>query len=182
MLRNNVTSSALQVEEAPSDAALMAPRRLQTYCLVAPIVKTWHSLTLVANNLGKRTILAHWASTVFGMVDLTVDKLFTHLYTEGQGQKGGNNVAPLIMKILKHINILNEDEAGRELSIVMDNCGEQNKKNPMVLRLALYLVEAGFFETVNLIFFSCKDTPRTLLVECSTPWKRTITDPTVTPS
>jgi hypothetical protein len=88
----------------------------------------------------------------FGMVDpSTVDKLFAHLYTEGQGQKGGNNVASLIMKMLKHINLLNEDKAGRELSIVMDNCGGQNK-NRMVLRLALYLVEAGYFETVNLIF------------------------------
>jgi hypothetical protein len=62
------------------------------------------------------------------MVDLTVDKLFAHLYTEGQGQKGGNNVASLIMKTLNHIDILNEDEAGRELSIVMDNCGGTKQK------------------------------------------------------
>ena len=87
----------------------------------------------------------------FGMVDPTVDKLYAHLYSEGQGQKGGNNVASLIMKTLAHINILNEDEAGRELSIVMDNCGGQNK-NCMVLRLGLYLVEVGYFKTVNLIF------------------------------
>jgi hypothetical protein len=87
----------------------------------------------------------------FGMVDPTIDKLFAHLYTEGQGQKGGNNVASLIMKTLRHMDILNEDEAGRELSIVMDNCGGQNK-NRMVLRMSLYLVEVGYFRTVNLIF------------------------------
>jgi hypothetical protein len=67
----------------------------------------------------------------FGMVDPTVNKLFAHLYSEGLGKKGGNNVASLIMKTLNHIDILNKDEAGRELSIVMDNCGGQNK-NRMV--------------------------------------------------
>jgi hypothetical protein len=102
----------------------------------------------------------------FGMVDPTINKLFAHLYTEGQGQKGGNNVASLIMKTLNHFNILNEDEAGRELSIVMDNCGGQNK-NCMVLRLPLYLVEVSFFQTVNLIF-SSEDTPRTLAIKCLT--------------
>jgi hypothetical protein len=87
----------------------------------------------------------------FDMVDPTVEKLYAHLCTEGQGQKEGNNVASLIMKTLKHIDIINEDEAGRGLSIVMDNCGGQNK-NRMVLHLALYLVEVGFFQTVKLFF------------------------------
>jgi hypothetical protein len=36
--------------------------------------------------------------------------------------------------------------------IIMDNCTGQNK-NRMVLRLANYLVEADFFETVNFIFY-----------------------------
>jgi hypothetical protein len=34
----------------------------------------------------------------------------------------------------------------------MDNCGGQNKNN-MVLRLAPYLVEAGYFKTVRFCFF-----------------------------
>jgi hypothetical protein len=55
----------LKVEEARSDAALMVPHRIRRYCLgVRTIVKTWHSLTLVVNNLVKPTTLAHWASTV----------------------------------------------------------------------------------------------------------------------
>jgi len=41
---------------------------------------------------------------------------------------------------------------GKQLSIIMDNCGGQNKNN-YVLRLALWLVERKFFVKVELIFY-----------------------------
>jgi hypothetical protein len=141
----------LKVEEARSDATLLVPHRLRRYCLVADYCQNMALPHFGGKQPGETYYFSPLGIYCFGMVDPTVDKLYAHLYTEGQGQKGGNNVASLIMKTLKHINIINEDEAGRELSIVMDNCGGQNK-NRMVLRLALYLVEAGFFQTVNLIF------------------------------
>lgn len=94
----------------------------------------------------------------FGMVDPTrtdeenkrIDHLIAHLYHEGEGTKGGNNVASLIMKTLKHMDLL-KTEAGKELCIVMDNCSGQNK-NGMVLRMALLLVERDFFKTVEFCF------------------------------
>ena len=86
----------------------------------------------------------------FGVVDVTTDTMYAHLYEEGKGGKGGNNVASLLFKTLKKMDILKE-ETGKELNIVMDNCGGQNK-NRMVLRLAPFLVENGYFEIVNLIF------------------------------
>ena len=45
-----------------------------------------------------------------------------------------------------------EDRVGGRLTIVMDNCGGQNK-NRMVLQLALYLVEQKYFSTVEFIFY-----------------------------
>ena len=48
--------------------------------------------------------------------------MYTHVYHEGVGKKGSNNVASLIMKTLHHINLLWEDEMGRELTIVFYNC------------------------------------------------------------
>jgi hypothetical protein len=141
----------LKVQEARDDAALKVPHRLRRYCLVADYCQNMALPHFGGEQPGETYYYSPLGVYCFGVVDPTIDKLFAHLYTEGQGQKGGNNVASLIMKTLKHINILNEDEAGRELSIVMDNCGGQNK-NRMVLRLALYLVEAGYFETVNFIF------------------------------
>ena len=47
---------------------------------------------------------------------------YTHVYHEGVGKKGSNNVASLIMKALLHINLLQEDDMGRELTIAFDNC------------------------------------------------------------
>ena len=39
----------------------------------------------------------------------------------------------------------------KELNIIMDNCAGQNK-NRMVIRSAEYMMEAGMFSKVNLIF------------------------------
>jgi hypothetical protein len=61
-------------------------------------------------------------------------------------------VASLLMKVIKDLGWLIPGECGGRLSIVMDNCGGQNK-NKMVLRLALYLVEKKLFKCVEFIFY-----------------------------
>jgi hypothetical protein len=63
----------------------------------------------------------------------------------------------MIMKTFKIIAVLKHDYSegnpikGKELNLVMDNCGGQNKNN-CVIPLAPYLVEMGYFEEVNIIF------------------------------
>jgi hypothetical protein len=90
-----------------------------------------------------------------GLVDVSHedgDHLYCHLYKEGEGQKGGNNVASLIMKSLKKLGLLEDQESGgMELNIVFDNCPGQNK-NHHVLWLVPYLIEMGYFKEVNFIF------------------------------
>ena len=54
-------------------------------------------------------------------------------------------MASLFMMYLKDKGWLNDDGTGLELTIIMDNCGGQNKNNA-VIRLALYLVEAGYLK------------------------------------
>lgn len=101
---------------------------------------------------------------VFGVVDVSYiglqdeeeDRLYAHLYKEGTGEKGGNNVASLIVKSLKQLNLMQNDlnnkpVKGKELNIIMDNCAGQNKNNHVIL-LAPYLVEMGYFDLVNIIF------------------------------
>ena len=56
------------------------------------------------------------------------------------------------MKELWAGGIIKENEVGGELTFIMDNCAGQNKNN-MVLHLAAYLVEAGYFKTVNFVFW-----------------------------
>jgi hypothetical protein len=90
----------------------------------------------------------------FGVVDPTYnDKLHGFVYDEGDGKKGGDNVASLILKLLRlpEINLMEKEEAGGELNFILDNCSGQNK-NCMVLQLANLLVESGVFKRVNFLF------------------------------
>ena len=91
--------------------------------------------------------------SIFGIVDFSVKggKLTAFVYHEGEGKKGGDNVASLLLKEWKEQNWL-RDTPGKEMVILMDNCGGQNKNNH-VLRLALYLVEAGYFKKVTFNFY-----------------------------
>ena len=77
--------------------------------------------------------------------------MYAHIYNEGEGKKGANNVASLIVKTLRQLNLLQEDSAGGELNIVFDNCSGQNKNNT-VLRLAVWLQQVEYFKKVNFIF------------------------------
>jgi hypothetical protein len=88
-----------------------------------------------------------------GVVDVSHpegDHLYCHIYKEGDGKKGGNNVSSLLMKTLQFLSLL-KDSAGKELNVVFDNCGGQNKNN-FVLLLIPFLVELGYFKHVNFIF------------------------------
>jgi hypothetical protein len=94
-----------------------------------------------------------------GMVDHAHDygngevkeRMYAHVYHEGVGKKGANNVASLIVKTLRQLNLLREDSAGGELNVIFDNCSGQNKNNT-VLKLAVWLKAAGYFKKVNFIF------------------------------
>ena len=63
-----------------------------------------------------------------------------HVYHEGIGKKGGTNVASLIVKTLRDMNILREGDPGGDLNIIFNKCGGQNKNNT-VLMLAAWLKE-----------------------------------------
>ncbi len=67
------------------------------------------------------------------------EHMHVHLYHKGVGKKGANNVASLIVKTLRQLNILHEDSVGGELNIIFDNCSGQNKNNT-VLKLAAWLM------------------------------------------
>ena len=77
--------------------------------------------------------------------------LHAHVYHEGVARKGATNVTSLIMKTLRHLNIIQSDSVGGELNIIFDNCGGQNK-NSTVLGLAAWLMALGYFKRVNFIF------------------------------
>jgi hypothetical protein len=79
------------------------------------------------------------------------DLMHCHVYHEGVGSKGGNNVCSLLHKTLDSEGLLRADDQGLELNVVYDNCSGQNKNNT-VLRYLLWIVEMGYFRRVNFIF------------------------------
>ena len=79
------------------------------------------------------------------------DHMHAHVYHEGIGRKGANNVASLIVKTLMLKGLLRENDCGGELNNVFDNCSGQNKNNT-VLRLLVWLTEMGYFKKVNFVF------------------------------
>jgi hypothetical protein len=91
-----------------------------------------------------------------GDVSLARVKLYAYCYQEEYGKKGGNNVASMIVDFLERtgrIQYQNGNPVKRKrLTIAADNCGGQNK-NHHVLRLALYLVEKGFYEEAEVLFY-----------------------------
>jgi hypothetical protein len=96
---------------------------------------------------------------VFGCVDGSSDpaELDAYAYEEETGNKGSNNVASLLWKYLHDRKIVryNDDgtpQKGKRLTGIFDNCTGQNKNNN-VLRLAPFLVDAGYFEEVEFLFY-----------------------------
>jgi hypothetical protein len=57
-------------------------------------------------------------------------------------------VVSLFIKALQDLGWLIRDRCGGRLSIIMDDCGGQNK-NKMVLKLTLYLLEITYFKQVD---------------------------------
>ncbi|OEU05772.1 hypothetical protein FRACYDRAFT_258320 [Fragilariopsis cylindrus CCMP1102] len=76
--------------------------------------------------------------------------LYAYIYSEAEGNKGGNVVASLIMKYLSDRGLLDGKKRAK-LTIVMDNCPGQNKNNHVV-RLAPYLVAKGYFKKAGFLF------------------------------
>jgi predicted small metal-binding protein len=73
---------------------------------------TYYFSPRTVNNLG---IVDHAHKYDDGKVG---EHMHCHVYTDAVGWKGANNVASLIMKTLRHLKILRDDEHGSKLNIV----------------------------------------------------------------
>ena len=125
----------------------------------------------------------------FSVLDVareTRPQLFVHCYQEGEGEKGGDNVASLIMQALHDQGFIKLDDDGnpihsRQLTIATDNSSSQNKNN-MVIQLVPWLVETGFYKEMELLFMFVV-TQRMFVTACSTSSKQastiTISTPTI---
>eukprot|EP00536_Pseudo-nitzschia_multiseries_P012467 jgi/Psemu1/208777/e_gw1.478.21.1 len=125
------------------------------YCLVVDYCQNAQLPNLGATQPGDTYYMLPLTVPILGLVDCSLEggSLDAFAYHKGiGGKKGGDNIASIIIMLLKHKGWLKEDEKGGKLTVLMDNCGGQNKKNH-VLRLSNLLVEAGYFKKVNFMFY-----------------------------
>jgi hypothetical protein len=91
---------------------------------------------------------------LIGIVGLSMspNKLNCYAYREFTAKKVSKYVASLLMRDLYDQFWLRKGNPGKKLTIAMEKCGDQNK-NKVFLRLAPYLVEMGYFKTVDFCFY-----------------------------
>jgi hypothetical protein len=123
-----------KMSKAKEDALASTVHSERTHTFIVDYGQTNMSLPLFGTSQPGDTYY-YTPLTIFnlGVVDVSHpdgEHLYCHLYKEGDGKKGGENVASLLMKSLRHLNVLQEGCRGKELNVVFDNCPCQNKKQP----------------------------------------------------
>jgi hypothetical protein len=145
--------------KAAEDLQNSVPHSQRSYAIVADYAQNLDLPHFGEEQPGETYYFSPKNVFIFGVVDLALSpaELFAYTYQEETGRKGGNNVASLLMMHLQRQSMLQESETGEPLpgkllTIAADNCSGQNKNN-MVLRLANYLVEKGYYKEVEVLFY-----------------------------
>ena len=141
-------------QKATSDTLAGVPHALATITMVYDYSQNMQIPSFLDQQPGKTYYCVPKNVFCFGCANLSVSPVVmaAYAYCEETGNKGGNNVASLVLHDLGRRGYLSSETPGKEYNQLFDNCGGQNK-NRMVLRLALYLVEAGFFDKVLILFY-----------------------------
>ena len=130
----------------------------RVFTLVADYAQNMYLPNFASSQPGATYYYSPLNEYCFGVVDASErpSKLYGHVYLEDLGKKGGDNVASMLWKQLKILGLIPDDNsrpatAAKEINLLMDNCGGQNKNN-MVLRMLLFLVKLGVCKVARAIF------------------------------
>jgi hypothetical protein len=117
-----------KVEKAQEDTTSAVAHGLRTHTLVVDYGQNMAMPWFGADQPGEVYYYTPMSIYNLGVVDTArvkttdpiPDRLYAHVYHEGQGAKGSDNVASLIMKTLKTLGWLDQICPGHELNIVFD--------------------------------------------------------------
>jgi len=130
--------------------------------IVADFCQNFGLPHLGTNQPGKMYYFSPLGIYCFGIADVSQkeEELTTYIFHEGEVTKGGNTVVSLLLRFLSNRGWIQPGFGPwLELNLIVDNCTGQNK-NRMVLRLAILLVELGYYKRVNIIFLVTGDTKK----------------------
>eukprot|EP00956_Cyclotella_meneghiniana_P025094 scaffold51552_cov38-Cyclotella_meneghiniana.AAC.1 len=161
--RADVQREAYNQRIAEAVASKLAnPLNLLLYLMVTLVVDCGQNMELPCFNDEQPGCTYYWSPLTVnnvGVVDHGYRRndgsvgahMHCHVYHEGIGKKGANNIASVIMRTLKEKQLIMPGQTAKKLTIVYDNCTGQNKNNT-VLKLVPYLVEMKYFEEVEFLF------------------------------
>ena len=104
---------------------------------------------LGAEQPGETYYLSAMTGFIFGIVENSTDILSAYVWMESEGDRGMNNIVSCLHKDLSRRGVFLKKIT--DLVIFADNCAGQNK-NRCVIRYLIWLVEAGYVRSCNLIF------------------------------
>ena len=140
---------------AEAKASRFLPRKERTVTWVLDYAQNMSLPQFGSEQPGVTYYLCPMNVYVFGIVDTVDDTLLAQVYGEDIAGKGGNCVASMLYDRVNEVLVprpsdLDKDPI-KELNLVMDNCGGQNK-NRMVMRLLHVIVLRKIALRVNAIF------------------------------
>lgn len=148
-----------RIEDAQNDENIDMEHENRNYCLIVDYAQNLELPHLGEEQPGEIYYYSPKTVYLFGISDVSKNPshLYAYTYAEEDGRKGSNNVASMLMKHLFENGILRRNEhgspvLGKRLTIAADNCGGQNKNNT-VIRLCNWIVEIGFFQEAEILFY-----------------------------
>ena len=123
--------------KAQEDAISQVPHSEREYTFVGDYGQNMEMPAFNQSQPGETYYYSPLSVSNFGFVDTAYinnegeaeEHCHAHVYHCGVGKKGADNVASLILKTLKKLNLLRENDPGGVLNIIFDNCTGQNKNN-----------------------------------------------------
>ena len=143
-------------EKARDEVARNVPFKERNHCLTIDMGQNLALPNFAAEQVGDTYYLTPLTIFVFGVnddsrPDGTSDHMNAYIWSEGVGKRGANNIASCLLKDYRKRGYFDGGHNTGSLNIIADNCGGQNK-NEDVIRFHVWIVEAGWFPEVNLIF------------------------------
>ena len=142
------------IKQSRDDAANNVPSDERHRVLTIDMGQNLSLPNLSGNQPGDTYYMSPLSCYVTGIVDNGVapdekESMNCYLWREFEARRGQNNIASCLLKDLKRRGWLRKSKA--ELAIIADNCAAQNK-NRVMIRLLVWLVEAGYFKKASLVF------------------------------
>ena len=131
------------------------PRNERTVCFVGDYAQNMSIPNFAEEQPGEVYFFSPLNAYCFGMVDCSTEpsQLAAYTYFEGEGRKGGDNVASMVYHELKRKGLCNDNDPVKEIILVFDNCAPAGQnKNRMVLKFLLVIVQRGWANLARAVF------------------------------